>query len=49
VAKLQEVIPTTIVYDAIQCYDSMIRVKKLADIVIASHASKYIFVDKIPA
>jgi glyoxylase-like metal-dependent hydrolase (beta-lactamase superfamily II) len=48
VAKLQEVIPTTIVYDAIQCYDSMVRVKQLGDVVIASHASKYMFVDKIP-
>jgi len=50
VAKLQEAIPTTIVYDAIQCYNSILRVKELGDIVIANHASKYMLPEysKIP-
>ena len=48
VLKLQEVIPTTIVYDAFKCYDSMVRCKNEGDIVIANHASKYMFVDRIP-
>jgi N-acyl homoserine lactone hydrolase len=47
VLKLQEVIPTTIVYNAIQDYDSMLRIKREADIVVTSHASKYMFIDKI--
>jgi len=48
VAKLQDAIPTTIVYDWKQSYDSILRLKELGDIIIASHASKYMFVDKIP-
>ena len=48
VAKLQEAIPTTIVYDAMQCYDSILRCKQLSDKVIANHASKWMFVDRIP-
>ena len=47
VLKLQEVIPTTIVYNAMQDYDSMLRIKREADIVVTSHASKYMFIDKI--
>lgn len=49
VAKLQEVIPTTIVYDAMQDYDSMVRIKKEADIVVTSHASRWMLIDQIPA
>ena len=49
VSKLQEVIPTTIVYNAIQDYDSMLRIKKEADIVVTSHATRWMFMDKIPA
>ena len=45
----QEVIPTTIVYNAIQDYDSMVRIKKEADIVVTSHASKWMFQDTIGA
>jgi N-acyl homoserine lactone hydrolase len=48
VAKLQEAIPTTIVYDAMQCYDSILRCKQLSDKVLANHASKWMFVDRIP-
>jgi len=48
VLELQEVIPTTIVYDAFQCYDRMLRCKELSDNIIASHASKYMFIDRIP-
>jgi N-acyl homoserine lactone hydrolase len=47
VLKLQEVIPTTIVYNAMQDYDSMLRIKREADIVVTSHASKYMFIDRI--
>jgi N-acyl homoserine lactone hydrolase len=49
VLKLQEVIPTTIVYNAMQDYDSMLRIKREADIVVTSHASKYMFIDRIGA
>ena len=48
VAKLQDAIPMTIVYDCFKSYDSILRCKELGDIVIANHASKYMFVDKIP-
>lgn len=48
VRELQEVIPTTIVYNAFECYDSMIRVNNEADIVITSHASRWMFMDRIP-
>jgi N-acyl homoserine lactone hydrolase len=47
VLKLQEVIPTTIVYNAMQDYDSMLRIKKEADIVVTSHSTRWMFVDKI--
>jgi hypothetical protein len=47
ITALQEVIPTCIHYDWKADYDSMLRIKSMADIVIASHDSKYMFVDRI--
>jgi len=42
------VIPPGIVLDVIQAYDSMIKVKELADIIIPSHDSEFLEVDRIP-
>lgn len=47
VEKHMPVIPLTIHTDLFQCYDSMIRVKELADVVVANHDPKYCWVDRI--
>ena len=44
-----EVITTGIVIDPIQCYDSLIKIKNVADIIIPIHDAEFLEVDKIPA
>jgi len=48
VAKVMPVIPLTIHTDLYETYNSMIKVKELADIVVALHEPKYCWVDRIP-
>jgi hypothetical protein len=48
VAKVMPVITLTIHHDAYDTYNNMIKVKELADIVVALHEPKYVWVDRIP-
>ena len=48
VAKKMPVITLTIHHDAYDTYNNMIKVKELADIVVALHEPKYCWVDRIP-
>ena len=48
VAKKMPVITLTIHHDAYDTYNNMIKVKELADIVVALHEPKYVWVDRIP-
>ena len=43
-----EVIPTGILINPTQVYDSLIQIKKIADIIIPIHDSSFLEVDKIP-
>ena len=47
IAKRMPVITLTIHHDAYETYNSMIKVKELADIVVASHEPKWCWVDRI--
>jgi N-acyl homoserine lactone hydrolase len=48
VAKVMPVITLNIHTDLFACYDSMVRVKELADIIVALHEPRYCWVDRIP-
>ena len=48
VAKVMPVITLTIHHDAYDTYNNMIKVKELADIVVALHEPKFCWVDRIP-
>ena len=48
VAKQMPVVTLTIHHDLFATYDSMLRVKELADIVVPIHDPKYCFMDRIP-
>ena len=43
-----EVIPTGILIDPIQVYDSLIKIKNKADIIIPIHDREYLEVNRIP-
>ena len=48
VAKVMPVITLNIHTDLFACYDSMVRVKELADIIVALHEPRYCWIDRIP-
>lgn len=43
-----QVIPTGIHVDLFKCYDSLLKIKKIADIIIPLHDGEFLKVDKIP-
>ena len=47
VLKEQEVIPLTIHTNMFDCYDNMVKVKKMADIVVPLHSPRFCWIDRI--
>lgn len=43
------VIPTGILIDPIKCYESLLKIKKMADIIIPLHDAEFLDVDRIPS
>lgn len=48
VGKTSPVIPPTPHCDVLQAYDSMVKIKEMADILVPNHEAKYSHIDSIP-